>query len=255
LRTRKLNLCWVVDPWKSSREKYLRAWRDAGWPVVLWHYGQLTEAPVEGIELRDARGLVAASPIAKSFEYERSFASHAACADLLRYELLYQFGGAYSDLDVLPQGASLDMLEREQPLFEYDADALQAFEIRFIAAPPHHPLLERLRSTAAHNTEAWLATTGGYRRSQDLRDVVKRTGPRMASEVARQWARENDVPFASLTEGELLFTHTPENANEHYSEKWAVIEAELRSRSPDGKLPRRLKIPIRPWRFGFTAPR
>ncbi len=172
----------------------------AGWPCVLWHGGQLETSPVEGVELRHADELVVGSPIEAAFRYEERHKAHAPCADLFRYEVLCQHGGAYADIDTTPgkNGDPLLMENPPHPLFGREWLLRRwDIEIRFIVSEPHHPLLVKLRDTAASRTEAFIAS-GGYAKHGNGRHgndngawVLTRTGPFMAADVLRQHDHKN----------------------------------------------------------------
>lgn len=222
----RLHCCWLLDPWNPNREPYLEAWRNAGWPITLWHCGQLERAPVSGIEIADARPIIEDSPIAKAFEYEKGFSSHAPCADLFRYEVLLRHGGCYVDVDIVPStDAVLELLEGRRLLFEYDA-LYDKMEIRFIAAPKGHELLRRLRDRAVDNTERWMAA-GGYRGPEDLRIILERTGPGMAQREVQAWAREQGIDFESVVSRQVVYAETTVNRAEHYNAKWPAIDSKI----------------------------
>jgi FkbM family methyltransferase len=210
-----LHFCWLIEPWKTSREQYLRAWQDAGWHCVLWHCGQITEPPVPGVELRNAYELVRGSIVEDVFEYEREYWSHAACADLFRYLVIYKLGGAYADIDVLPGPEAEASKTRNKPLF---ADpnppvAGTSLEIRFIKAAADHELLRRLLTQAVANERNFIKRKGGY--TYGFGSVIERTGPGMAVKVVEQYAIESGSDFESFL---LRATQddTPENDNEHH---------------------------------------
>jgi mannosyltransferase OCH1-like enzyme len=225
-----LHLCWLVDEWKSSREKYVHAWLKAGWPVVLWHGGQLAPSvldafPIGSVALRLASDIVDGSPIERSFTYEKRFRNHAACADLFRYHVLYELGGAYSDIDVLPgRNAVLDVCNGPCPVFGRAwVPLLWELEIRFIATPAaKHPLLERLRATAVKNSEAFI-DAGGHTAASDLNLVIGRTGPAMAKSVIRQYARDSGSKFSSFVLKRATNDNTEENGNEHFNLKEKIV--------------------------------
>jgi hypothetical protein len=194
-----LHLCWFIEPWVESREQYLLAWQKLGWHCVLWHSGQIKKPPVPGVELRLVDELIAGSEIEEVFKYERYYGSHASCADIFRYFVLYQLGGAYVDIDVLP-----DPEGEVQPGLEYNWPVLGllggapslALEIRFIRSAPGHELLHRLIEQAVKNEKRYMAK-GGYR-SLKFESILARTGPTMANEVVIQYAKEVDRPLEAF---------------------------------------------------------
>jgi hypothetical protein len=209
-----LHLCWFIEAWSPSREKYLRAWQQLGWHCVLWHSGQIEEAPVPGVELRLVDDLIAGSEIEEVFKYERHYGSHASCADIFRYFVLYKLGGAYVDIDVLPdrKGEVAPGLVVDHPLFAIPeagpGPMVLAMEIRFIRSPAGHELLQRLVSQALKNEKRY-KEKGGYAALRG-ESILHRTGPVMAQEVVRKYAKEKTELFDSfLIRGTL--DNTPEN--------------------------------------------
>jgi hypothetical protein len=211
-----LHLCWFIEPWVESREQYLLAWQKLGWHCVLWHSGQIEEPPVPGVELRLVDELIAGSEIEEVFKYERHYGSHASCADIFRYFVLYQLGGAYVDIDVLPdpEGEVQPGLEYDWPVFGLMGGAPSlALEIRFIRSTPGHELLCRLIDQAVKNEKRYIAK-GGYR-SLRFESIITRTGPGMAQGVVLRYAREVSRPL----EGFLIratIDHTVENRGPGY---------------------------------------
>jgi len=222
-----LHVCWLLDPWKPSRNKYVAAWSALGFNVHLWHQGQLA-ADVPGVSLHDATELISGAPEAlrEAFQYEEKFRVHAACADLFRYEVLLRHGGTYADLDVYPLQPLLDSV----PFPTFEKDRRGKLEIRYLAAPVGHELLRRLRDEAVRQESLFMAQ-GGYRTRADLGAVLARTGPRMAARVTRAWAKEKNAPYATLLLARAVNARTPENRREHYSRRWSEVKAKISSAS------------------------
>lgn len=220
---RKLHCCWLLDAWKPTREKYLRLWQKAGWDIVLWHGGQIEISPVDGVELRNAAAIIDGSPIARAYEYEKSFSNHAGCADLFRYELLYTLGGAYADVDIRPgRNARPSLFDTiTNPMFGRAwLPTRWHFEIRFIASPKdHHPLLERLRDTAVERTEAFI-NRGGYE-IHGVDNLLTRTGPVMAESVVKAFVGKGYQRSHLLKQA--TYDNTAENGAEHYTLKHPEI--------------------------------
>ena len=215
---RVLHFCWLIDAWNPSREKYLQAWVDAGWPCVLWHGGQLDRAPVEGVELRNAETVIAGSAIESCFRYEARHGNHATCADLFRYEVLLQHGGVYCDIDILPGAdASVSLLDNQSvprfcAVFE---DAWCRPEIRFlVSSPVHRQLIERLRDTAVANTRFFIES-GGYAKN-GVDNILHRTGPKMAEALIYDYAREEKISSREF----LIFRAVVDSTNENCAEHW-----------------------------------
>lgn len=223
---RRLHFCWLVDEWKTSREKYLRAWQAAGWSCVLWHGGQLAASPVEGVELRQAQEIIQGSPIEHALAYERKYKHHAACADLFRYELLCRYGGAYADIDILPgRTARPDLFNRDDLDILFGRNWVNVrwvLEIRFmVVSKPNHPLLIECRDTAVRHTENFIES-GGYP-VNGIDNIMKRTGPLMTEKLAKAYARKNGFQLPHYLMIRATRDTTPENELEHFDKKHEEI--------------------------------
>lgn len=204
-----LHFCWLIDPWKKSREKYVRAWQAAGWQCVLWHNGQLeTDPGIEGLQFRHVEEILTGSPIEKVFRYELEHRSHASCADLLRFWLIYSLGGAYSDIDILPVDAKPGL---EGLLFGDTPH--RPLEIRFIYSEPGHELLKLIMNAAVYNESKYMRT-GGY--AIQLRDVISRTGPKVAERIAKTYVQGRNETLDKYILRNAVFEETEENNKEHH---------------------------------------
>ena len=208
-----LHFCWFVDPWKPSREKYLRAWQELGWHCVLWHSGQIIKPAVPGVELHFVDDFIRGSDIEEVFKYERDHFNHASCADLFRYFVLFKLGGAYADIDVLPDEDAKPTLSSDWPLFGVPNPAWTTLEIRFIFANVGHELLRRLLKQAGDNERKF---KGGYEVFK-FGNIIKRTGPGMAWPIVEQYAREQGKPVSEFLLQRATFDNTPDNMTEHYT--------------------------------------
>lgn len=215
-----LHCCWLVDPWRPTRERYLHAWGELG-PLTLWHAGQLEREPLHPVTLRDARELFQGSVLEQAWAYELRHRNHAACADLLRYEALYQLGGAYFDLDVLPHPAHLDkaafasICAQDFALGSHG----ESPEIRFIFSRARHPALERVRHLAAERTRAYIES-GGHAQGVTMQGVLTRTGPFAMADALRDFPQERRRwlrPCATLN-------RTVENSL-HFHRRFGEIDA------------------------------
>lgn len=225
-----LHVCWLIDDWNPSRDKYIDAWSTAGWAVVLWHAGQLTRQPINVI-CRDIRPVMSEAPTRGAFDYEIAHRSHAAAADLVRFELLRRFGGGYADLDVLPKKARMTT---DRALFGMPQGAGQVIrnytgapptrtgqlEIRFVSAMAGDPLITRIVAQQAINEHAFMGK-GGYRNGVDR--IIERTGPIMVTGVVRAYARELGLDWLNFLLRDATIDHTPENLGEHMTFRYPEI--------------------------------
>ena len=86
-----LHQVWVGSPLPPLFERYAEGWRERhpGWSYILW-----TDCP-DGFDVEPL--------FRKAGDYVPSRNIGQFRADVLRYELLYRFGGAYVDTDMEPQ--------------------------------------------------------------------------------------------------------------------------------------------------------
>jgi mannosyltransferase OCH1-like enzyme len=238
-QNRTLHFCWLLDPWRPSREQYLKAWQDAGWDCVLWHGGQLQEPPVPGVELRLAEDLIAGSAIERVYRYEHGSGAYACCADLFRYLVIHTLGGSYVDIDVLPAPGNTPALP-EGPMFGdvHPSFCAHGFEIRFIRAPQGHPLMKQLIDIAVRN-ETVFSNQGGYERAVQQTTVLNRTGPKMAEGVVKQWAASCGRTVADFTLRPAC-VDTPENKSErHYARMPHILKSGRERRKRERKAKRK----------------
>lgn len=237
---RVLHACWLLDAWSPKRDQYLKAWQKRGWPIVLWHGGQLSSPPVEGVELRLASELFVAPSVARCVDYEASFKNHASCADLFRYAVLHAEGGAYVDLDVRPLAGvtpALFDVHTQHPVFcrEWRGPLVGwSLEIRFILTPRvFDPLIKALLDTAVLNTRRFM-DSGGYLKHGICDDkgagICKRTGPDMAATVVKQQLgslKKTIFPFINQS--------TEVNCQEHFTMKYPQMKALIEERKQTGE--------------------
>lgn len=208
-----LHCCWLTEPWKPSREKYLAAWARLDWRPLLW-VGPQANCP-SGLSHADADEVLRGTPSEKVCRYAILHGDHGTASDLFRWEVLLRHGGAYADVDVTPLIRPEAFAQRERPAFGFDRSG-RRMEIRFIWTPgPGHDLIRRIRDEAVRRELAFLDAGGWLQPDARMRDAVKRTGPWMAKEVAALWCVEQGLSLK-----DLLITavneRTPENRTEHF---------------------------------------
>lgn len=215
----QLHLCWLVDGWKPSRERYLRAWQARGFDCTLWHSGQMTTPPGD-VTLRNAAEIMRGSLVADAYAYELRHRNHAACADLFRFTVLHALGGAYVDIDVLPGAIASHTLQG--PLFGKPT-ILPGLEIRFVVASQGHPLLQRIVEQLRRN-ESDFIDAGGYQQLRAI-SVVDRTGPVAVAKVVREYAKLTGQSYESFILPNVTLDNTPENTREHHNLRFPEIRA------------------------------
>lgn len=178
--------------------------RNPDWTVVLWRRAEL-ESFLE-------------SDYPQYFELYTSFTRGVQKADLLRYLLVFHYGGVYCDLDLycsLPLAGSVDGCEA---LFHTEAvltteqsvnhgrkylirqgvpEKEQRIANYFFAATPGHPVLERVLELVVERA--------GVNPSEDY-DVLYITGPDVVTEAVLGHPREH-LRILSLGEGNQMVQH------------------------------------------------
>lgn len=216
-----LHICWLTDPWRDSREKFLRAWNDLGWDVYLWTMQETRQ--LIPIAERPAMDVVQGSPIEAAFLHAVEHKDHGTAADLFRYQVLTRLGGAYADLDVNPLVGPQAFADRALPGFA--VDIRQRLEIRFIRVQQAgDPLLRILRDTAAQNAQAFIDAGGWLGPRASMREVLSRTGPKMAREVVRKWANDTGRRYDHLLLHGMIEERTPEANESHFIGKRETVK-------------------------------
>jgi hypothetical protein len=188
-----LHCCWVIDPWNPKRDSITQAWGERfNIPVTLWHAGQLGDhVPQGNVVLRHISELLESDTSQQlqfkvACEYELQHRSHACCADLLRYMVVYTHGGLYFDLDVTPHSRIADNflpLLQEPDTLVLDR-SYRSCEIRVVCAvnPGNADLLRVLKE--ALRRHAIFRAEGGYaHHGYSVKEIIYRTGPTLMHEV------------------------------------------------------------------------
>jgi mannosyltransferase OCH1-like enzyme len=168
---------WVGPNSRERFEKIRQTWiaQHPGWLYILW-----TDNEVKQLNL-----------INQDF-YDRT-QSYAVKANILRYELLYLFGGLYSDIDsecIKP----FDIIHRAYSFYAgvYDTEIINN---SIIGAAPRHPILKHVIQKIRDNKEIKQPLIGQNNANNlEYMDVLYTTGPHLFTkaflEVAEQYASE-----------------------------------------------------------------
>lgn len=129
------------------------------------------------------------------YEIDRLIPNYGASSDLLRYKILYQFGGAYFDTDVISGKKSLNQLECFNPNFTEEFLLIdpnsQNSEIpgndTFICSP-QHPIIGKMVEISHENYRKAFPSKGNvtyeYEEYNYFKDsTVMRTGPYVVCEA------------------------------------------------------------------------
>jgi hypothetical protein len=139
------NFLWIGPELSKMEQLCLRSFLHHGYDVRLHTYGPVAGVP-EGVVVESASSTL---PIERVFVYGEGFGkgSYAGFSDVFRYELLYQRGAWWFDLDfvsIKPKPAPKDLLVCTSHEGEWGARANACA----LYAPPRHPFLARLRDEA-----------------------------------------------------------------------------------------------------------
>lgn len=151
-----LHLIWVgEDAAPANLELYKSQWRTLmpHWTIRLWTNVDLHEGEFSPLILRNIQKAT----------------KGAQKADIMRYAIMYKYGGVYMDADIIPY-RSLDpilSLGREVVLCHDLPLTWSYIAIGFFASIPNHPLFKSLCD--ACSTELVLNTS----------DIHMKTGPRL----------------------------------------------------------------------------
>jgi mannosyltransferase OCH1-like enzyme len=130
---RKLHMIWVgADPAPPFVGEYFQGWKTLmpEWDLRLW-----TNEDIHSTEFSE--------------DYQRlidSARQGAQKADIMRYYILWKHGGIYMDADVEPHRSLEPLLAtKKRLLLCHDLKITWPYiAIGFIAAQPHHPLMENI---------------------------------------------------------------------------------------------------------------
>lgn len=198
---------WIGDdPLPPAAEEMMAKWRrhHPKWEMRLWTKDNLP-------------------PMQNRALYDRS-KNTGHRADVLRYELLYQFGGVYADMDMDCQRSIDDLIQncegfagRMDPVL-VDIST-QYMEIAILGAVPGHPLFAR----AVDRLPEWYAAHENY-------NVAVRTGPQYFQAQYLAWRAEGEQYLGEHRDFLLFrpalfypyFVHQKERASEAFPEAYAI---------------------------------
>ena len=91
----RVHMLWIGERLSQIEQMSCKSYLKHGFEVNLWAYDDVRDVP-EGVELKDANEVL---PARRIFTYRNG--SYAGYANLFRYAVLTQFGGLWSDIDIL----------------------------------------------------------------------------------------------------------------------------------------------------------
>ena len=174
-----IHFIWLGPrPFPAQSVENMRSWiaKNPGWKVKFWTDRE-RDLPCEGIEkmlVQDFKFL----KLQKCYEESQNWGEKS---DLLRYEILFQEGGLYTDHDIacfksfdnLQQG--YDLFIGLEPPHEAFAERNLTINNGLIGVKPHHPLIARVIERVEQN---WDALGRQYRGKDDyskIEVVMRRT--------------------------------------------------------------------------------
>lgn len=123
----------IPDKWKKSKEEWIRLHPD--WVYLLWTDEKIRKHisiyHPEFLELHD------------SFEYP------IQRADMIRYFVLYDYGGVYCDLDMYPLKNIEDMIKSGQDHFVYSAN-VDVITNCFMISPKYSKIMKKVQDRLLH---------------------------------------------------------------------------------------------------------
>jgi inositol phosphorylceramide mannosyltransferase catalytic subunit len=199
---------WLGSSIPVQYEKWMNTWKNwEGWDYHLW-----TDKDLETLDLQNS----------KEFRQSQNFGEKS---DLLRYEILYQFGGLYVDIDFECLDPDFFNFAVKEYAYFSGIDPLDISEFRcenaLLASTPGHPFIKKLMDEIPIN--------------QYKRGTLNKTGPHyLTRQVDKYWDLLEDgiifppsffYPISNhdLIGQEILSSFFfPETAAVHYFEgSWA----------------------------------
>jgi mannosyltransferase OCH1-like enzyme len=149
---RRIHFIWMGSPLPDWAEYNLIDWRKhhSDWDITIWGESNL--------------------PPLLNHEAFLTSKNYAEASDVLRYELLYRYGGVYCDIDSTCFKCLEPLLQLNQPLVSDNGDGF--ISTGTLIFPPHHPFLAAVIEGLFH-THPTRETLGNS----------ERTGPRFLSEM------------------------------------------------------------------------
>jgi mannosyltransferase OCH1-like enzyme len=163
---KKIHQIWLGSPLPAKYDNDLsQRWRNIhpDWEYKLW-----TDADI------DSFGMINK----KLFD---AMDNMGAKSDILRYEIIYRYGGLYIDTDFIPIVSFKDFLHLD--FFSGGGPAKHPHTFNgLFGAKPGHPILEKIINTLASKTP---------RSEKDYTEIMKVTGPDFFSEIVMDHISKN----------------------------------------------------------------
>ena len=144
---------WVGDRLPVMQYLSVRSFLANGHAYDLYVYEDLANAP-EGVRLRDAREIMPVSEVFRNFSHN----TFATFSDIFRYRLLSQYGGWWSDTDVIclrPFDFSEDYVFSSEHRI-LNGVVREVATITVMKAPPASELFQKLYEASAYRDKSKL---------------------------------------------------------------------------------------------------
>lgn len=149
-----IHFIWLGSPLPKKAEKIIATWKDhhPHWEIKIWDDDSLSSFPLKN---------------QKAFDTAQNFGEKS---DILRYEILYRFGGVYADTDVECL-QSFDFLHRSCEFYAGVLHGNHALLNAIIGVREKHPIMEAcidllLLGNGDHDEQRILRATGPYHLTQ-----------------------------------------------------------------------------------------
>ncbi len=164
----KLHFIWLGSVMPPDVELIINTWKlhHPGWEVHIWNDAKLPDFTWTSAHTK------------KAFYEAKTWAEKA---DVLRYETLYQFGGVYSDIDIICYKSFNDLISQE-------ASFIAGQETNHIYPGTHHPLYICTALIAAAAGDAVIDYCLKHLTTLEDRPGISqliRTGPLLLSDACR----------------------------------------------------------------------
>lgn len=162
-----IHFIWLGSELPSEAEASINSWKShhPGWEVKVWTDADLNNFPWTSDRIK------------KCFESAENYAEKA---DILRLEVLYQFGGIYSDIDVV-------CLKPFHDLIRLDLHFFAGIEVNYVSSVTKNPLhigTAILGSARGGQTVKYcLDNILGFAEHRNVH-ILNRTGPGLCSRSA-----------------------------------------------------------------------
>lgn len=131
----------VPEKWKKSQDEWIRL--HPNWEYKLWTdqdiRNHIATYHPDFLELHD------------NYEYP------IQRADMIRYFVLYDYGGVYCDLDLFPTKNIENYIVSDIDHFVYSAGSNTVFDPAFMISPGKSPLMKEIMNELKRSEEPWYA--------------------------------------------------------------------------------------------------